>query len=610
MKLEVGNVNIKGVQFGGKTKIKNGVLTINRNELVELLIKDKRLSNISIELAHPGEKVRICRICDVIEPRARTGNRKGEFPFPGALGVRGTAGDGSVNALKGVSVVLSDQGGPYLASYDMGGPFEKTPIGNVIDMSGPGAEACPFGKMHNVVLVAYPAEGVHPEDYCIALKIAGLRAAARLGKASEDLKPDTVSVYELPAVAEIAKGIENLPKIGFIFQVHWGQFYAITGEPIYYGDDIKRHLPTIIHPNEIFDCALVRSYFGMGTSTYTFQNHPIISELYRRHGKDLCFMGVILDMSICYEPERERATNISAKLAKDIFGLDGVILNKFGGGAPMVDSSQRALACEKLGVKTVIIMGDITYADGGSGLLFNQPECSSMVTTGSLVLPIQLAFQEKIIGRPDDEQPPANGEMSINLMKLMGAGDQMGFSKVRTRFSHEGLKQEIVEKTGAERAVDMIVVKLAGKPFASEIPLPNYQHPTPASPVKEIAKAKIALVTSGGLIPRGNPDGLTPGFSKSFGSYSIKEVSRLTGYEWRAYHIGFRTHYIDEDPMRLVPVDVMRDLEKEGVIGKLNDTFYSYSGVVTSVGDSQNIARGIIERLKTDGVDAVILTAT
>jgi hypothetical protein len=478
-------------------------------------------------------------------------------------------------------------------------------------MSGSGAEVGPFGKLHNVVLIAYPAEGVHEEDYAIALKVAGLRTAAYLGRASEDLKPDSVEVFELPAVPEIAKGKENLPKVGFIFQVHWGQWYAITGEPIYYGDDIKRHQPTIIHPNDVLDGAIVKSYFGLATTTYVFQNHPVITELYHRHRKDLCFMGVILDMSICFEPERERAVNITAKLAKEILGLDGVILNKFGGGAPMVDTSQRTLACEKLGIKTVIIQGDIRYPDGGNGLLFNQPECSAIVNTGALLIPHLKDSQqlERAIGLPAGTQSPVTSGPTGEPMRVVGAADQMGFSNLRSIYTPE-YRQQLVDKNGAERSVDMLLTKLAGKPFEPEVPIPEYEAPTPAPPIKDISKANIALVSAGCLIPKGNPDNLAPGFATSFGGYSIKNIDRLCNDGYKTNHVGFRLTYTNEDPQRLLPLDVMRDLEKEGVIGSLNDTYYTYAGVATSVESSRNIAKGMIERLKADGVDAVILTAT
>lgn len=612
MKLEVGNVNIKDVRFDSRTEIKDGLLSINRDELVKLLASDKRLTDISIELAHPGEKTRVYQVSDVIEPRVRTGSRKGEFPFPGTTGIRDTAGDGNLNRLRGVCVTLSDQGGPSTSEFTgISRTAGKPPLSKLIDMSGPGAEASPFGKLHNVVLIAYPAKGMLEEDYAIALKAAGLRTAAYLGRASQDLQPDSIEVFELPSVPEIAKGKENLPKVGFIFQVHWGQWYAITGEPIYYGDDIKRHQPTIIHPNEVLDGAIVKSYFGLGTTTYVLQNHPIITELYRRHGNDLCFMGVILDMSICFEPERERAVNITAKLAKEILGLDGVILNKFGGGAPMVDTSQRALACERLGIKTVIIQGDIRYPDGGNGLLFNQPECSAIVNTGALLISHLRDSQqlERVIGLPVGKQSPVDSGPTGDPMRVVGAEDQMGFSKLRAVYTPE-YRQQLVERNGAERSVDMLLTKLAGKSFEPEVPIPSYTSPTPAPPVKDVSKANIALVSAGCLIPRGNPDNLAPGFATSFGGYSIKDIDRLCSDGYRTHHMGFRLNYTNEDPQRLLPMDVMRDLEKEGIIGKLNDTYYTYAGVATSVESSRNIAKGMIERLKSDGVDAVILTAT
>ena len=612
MRLEVGNINIKDVQFDRRNEIRERVLSVDRDRVLKLLAADKRLTDISIELAHPGEKTRIYRVCDVIEPRARTGSRKGEFPFPGATGLRGTAGEGSLNRLRGVCVTTSDQGELYTPGFlGINRADGETPLPMVIDMSGPGAEAGPFGKLHNIVLIAYPAEGVHEEDYAIALKVAGLRMAAYLGRASEDLKPDSVEVFELPAVPEIARAEENLSKVGFIFQVHWGQWYAITGEPIYYGDDIKRHQPTIIHPNEVLDGAIVRSYFGLGTTTYVFQNHPIISELYHRHRRDLCFMGVILDMSICFEPERERAVNITAKLAKEILGLDGVILNKFGGGAPMVDTSQRALACERRGIKTVIIQGDSRYLDGGNGLLFNQPECTAIVNTGELFRPNLRDSQqlERVIGLPPGTQSPVTSGPTGGPMRVLGAEDQMGFSRLRSVYTPE-YRHQLVEKNGAERSVDMLLAKLAGKPFEPEAPIPEYEAPTPAPPIKDISKANVALVSSGCLIPKGNPDNLSPGSATSFGGYSIKGIDRLCSDGYKTYHFGFRLTYTNEDPQRLLPVDVMRDLEKEGEIGSLNDTYYTYAGVATSVESSRNIAKGMIERLKADGVDAVILTAT
>jgi sarcosine reductase len=613
MKLEIGNIDIKDVRFGNNTEINDGILSINREELVELLLSDRRLMNISIELAHPGEKTRIYHVSDVIEPQARTGDRKGQFSFPGATGIRGTAGDGRLNRLRGICVTLSDQGGPGVSAFTgISRAADEPPLSSVIDMAGPGAEISPFGKLHNVVLLAYPADGVDEEAYAIALKIAGLRTADYLGSASVELEPHNVEVFELPQVTEIAKGAENLPKVGFIYQMNWGQWYALTGEPIYYGSDAKRFLPTIIHPNEILDGAIVKSYLGFYESTtYAIQNHPMIIELYRRHRIDLCFMGVILDMSICFEPERERAMNIAAKLAKEILGVDGLILNKFGGGAPMVDTSQRALACERLGMKTVIIQGDIRYPDGGNGLIFNYPECNAIVNTGALVVPIMQDTEqlEQVIGLPAEVKSPVANGPTGKPIQILGAIEQLGSSKLRAFYS-PAYRQQMVEKSGAERSVDMLLAKINGNSFETEVPLPQYEPPIPAKPIKDIAKANIGLISSGCVIPKGNPDGLTPGFSTSFSGYSIKDIDRLCSDGYKVYHIGFKLDYVNKDLNRIVPLDVMRAMEKEGIIGKLNDTYYTYAGAGTSPDSSSRIAKGIIKRLKADGVDAVILVST
>lgn len=613
MRLEIGEIAIDGVEFGDSTKIdsRRRVLIINRAELVELIAKDKRLTNISVELAHPGERVRLCRIHDILEPRCRTGDRKGQFPFPGALGVRGTAGNGGLNALKGVCLTMTDQGGPYVYHPDMGHPSEDTPIGFVMDMSGKGAEVTPFSKLHHVVVNAHPAPGIyHIENYVIALRVAGLRASAYLGRAAEDLEPEKITVFELPTIPEICKGKEHLPKVGFVFQVGWNQWPPIDGEPIYYGDDLENFQPRLAHPNELLDGALTRQYFGVGASTYVFQNNPIILELYRRHGRDLNFMGVILDLSICFEPERERAVNAVAKLVKEILGLDGVILNKFGGGAPMVDTSQRVVACEKHGVAAVAIMADVTYPDGSNGLLFNQAECNAMINTGSLIIPPKGEPQDRVIGRPTDMEPSAMADLvKAGFGHVFGSMDQLGDSD-NCVVSRNPVTVKKVGKTGAERAVDMVLAKIKGEPFKTELPLADWIHPDPAPQIDDLSKAKIGLVTAGGLIPKGNPDNLSAGFSKTFGAYSIRKLDRLCADGYKTFHVGFRTNYTDADPQRVVPLDVLRDIEREGLIGKLNDVLYSYAGVGTSPINSKKIGEGIARRLKADGVDAVIMTAT
>jgi len=422
MRLELDIVNIKDVQFADKTTISGGVLHINRRELEELLQEDKRLSQVGIELAHPGDKCRILQVSDVVEPRAKT--RESGEDFPSALGEPGTVGEGSTCVLRGSAVVTSD--------HSERGELSRDPNGDIIDMSGPAAEIGIYGKTHNVVVLPYPANGVSLEGYRIALKIAGLKTAVYLAKAGKALKPDEIEVYDLPPLTEIAKGLEGLSKVAYIFQVLSTQYQPMLGDPVLYGSNIGGIVPTILHPNEVLDGAILRDYRAMGIETYVIQNHPIIKELYRRHGKELCFVGVIITLGYNNEPDYERAATVAANLAKRVLGADGVVLTKSGGGVPEVAMALAAQKCEELGVKTALAMchfaADVSDASFEGTMIFNLPEVNAIVSMGSPLEVITLPPMERIIGRPvaSPEGLPVSGEIKRPLVWIKGTVGQLG----------------------------------------------------------------------------------------------------------------------------------------------------------------------------------------
>jgi len=423
MRLELDILNIKDVQFAGKTAIADGVLHVNRSELQELLLEDRRLSQVDIELAHPGEKCRILQVSDVIEPRAKTGG-SGE-DFPGALGKQGTVGDGSTCVLRGAAVVMSD--------YSVRGELSRDLGGDIIDMSGPGAELGIYGKTHNVVVLPYPANGVSSQDYRIALKVAGLKTAVYLAEAGKDMKPDEIEVYDLPPLKEMAEGLQALPKVAYIFQVISTQYQPMIGEPVLYGGNVDKIVPTILHPNEVLDGAILSDYRAMGLETYVIQNHPVIKGLYRRHGKDLCFVGVIISVGYNNEPECERAATMVANLAKWVLGADGVVLTKSGGGVPEVSMARATLRCEELGIKTAIAMcnfgADASDTSFEGTLIFNLPEIdAAIVSMGTPNEAITLPPMERIIGRlvtlPDGL--PFSAEIKRPLLWVKGTVGQLG----------------------------------------------------------------------------------------------------------------------------------------------------------------------------------------
>lgn len=172
------------------------------------------------------------------------------------------------------------------------------------------------------------------------------------------------------------------------------------------------------------------------------------------------------------------------------------------------------------------------------------------------------------------------------------------------------LKIEMSDRTGAQRAVAMLMTKLQGKQFETELHLPKFERVTPAPALKSISSAKITMVTDGGLIPKGNPDKIESSGATKYGTYSIKGVERLNPQDYAVAHLGYDNTFVLQDPHRLVPLDVMRDMEKEKRIGKVGETFYSTAGVATTLANSRKMGVSIAERLKAEGVDGVILTST
>jgi len=161
-----------------------------------------------------------------------------------------------------------------------------------------------------------------------------------------------------------------------------------------------------------------------------------------------------------------------------------------------------------------------------------------------------------------------------------------------------------------ERALDMLLHKLRGEPYTTEWPVPRYTLVPPAAPLRDPATATIALITTGGLVPRGNPDRLESGYATKWLRYSIKGASALPPEHWQSVHGGFDTTLINVDPHRVVPLDVARELEREGAIGRLFDELFTTTGNTSVIPDIRRFAREMAEELKAAAVEGVILTST
>ena len=200
-------------------------------------------------------------------------------------------------------------------------------------------------------------------------------------------------------------------------------------------------------------------------------------------------------------------------------------------------------------------------------------------------------------------------KMASIAMKLAG-GEEIGLPVEEGYISRGILRDAFVEQTSAQRLVEMLFAKTAGEPFESELPAPTFT-PTPAPPaVLDMSKAKIALVTDGGLVPKGNPDNISAYAATNWGSYDITGTTDLKGEDYEISHRGYDTRYVEQDPDRLVPLDVLRELEQEHVVGEIHSHFIATSGLANPLANSRRLGREIAQNLKDQGVDAVILTST
>ena len=201
---------------------------------------------------------------------------------------------------------------------------------------------------------------------------------------------------------------------------------------------------------------------------------------------------------------------------------------------------------------------------------------------------------------------PVMAKLALKLMK----GEKLGAS-CEDGYMPNGVRVNFFEKErGSKRAVDMLLKKLADKPFTTEYPMPSFDRVAPNPAVKDLSHATVALCTSGGIVPKGNPDHIESSSASHYGEYCIKGVEKLTAETYETAHGGYDPVYANDNPNRVLPVDVMREFEREGRIGKLHDYFYTTVGNGTSVANAKKFAAESEQKLLQAGVNAVIMTST
>ncbi len=206
----------------------------------------------------------------------------------------------------------------------------------------------------------------------------------------------------------------------------------------------------------------------------------------------------------------------------------------------------------------------------------------------------------------DDVRVMANFANKILKGEKTGPADEEGFFPrgIRAQMWLES------GKTSAQRGVEMLIRKLNNEPYITELPIPKQDRVPVASPIRDLSKANIAMVTTGGIVPVDNPDRIQSASATRWGRYDISGVDRLESGVYKTIHAGFDPAAADADPNVIMPIDAMKAYLKEGKIGKLHDYFYSTVGTGTTQAEAARMGKEIVEKLKEDNVDGVIMTST
>jgi glycine reductase len=163
---------------------------------------------------------------------------------------------------------------------------------------------------------------------------------------------------------------------------------------------------------------------------------------------------------------------------------------------------------------------------------------------------------------------------------------------------------------GYRRALDMLKAKLQGQPFVTEVPILIPERVAPAQPISDLSHATIALVTTGGLVRKGNPDKQVSANATRFFRHDVSELESLSGKDWEAYHAGYFNHIVNTNPNYILPLSFMRDLERKGEIGGIYPYIYALPGVSTPVAQARRMGADIALELKEASVDGCLLVAT
>ena len=312
------------------------------------------------------------------------------------------------------------------------------------------------------------------------------------------------------------------------------------------------------------------------------------------------------------------------KVLQQAVGDDGIVVATIVAGDNYVveerDSFDNAIADVIQKYSPDVIVAGPAFEAGRYGFA-SAEACRSAQSRGIPAItgmypdnPGVMTYRSEIFCVPTGTSPTEMGKVMQTMARLalkLGRGEPLGPS-AEEGYLPRGVRRFVMrDRTGAERAADLLRDRITGKNPQTEIYLKKYEVVNPPPAISTLENKTVALVTTGAITPTGNPDRMPSLFATEYHTYSIDGLDELNQGDWESVHAGFNTNHInDTDPNYALPLSAARVLESEGVIGKVYPYMFSLPGVATAVRDSEKIGSDMAHKMKEGGVDAVLLTAT
>lgn len=405
---------IEAVRFGPSSRLDGTTLCIRRAELERRLERQSGLARVSLDLASPGDGARILNVLDLCEPCVKEDGSY--FPFwvsPPAL-----VGEGITKVLRGVTVVETGE---------MAGV-----VGGLLDLHAEARALTPFAELHQVVLQTSPAANMDKVTYCRAVRRAGLLTAVYLARLALG---ETASRTETFAWGRETLPPAALPKVAYLCLLHG---IGDLRETFVYGARIRDTLPFVLQPTELLDGAVVSFHYdmppGVKNNTYSYQHHPLLEELCGLHGSQLAFCGLVVAPQPVRLEDKQRAARLAARLLRQTLHADGVVITKEAAGAGDYDLMEHCEACERAGIKTVIIDSE-QLNEAGEGLpLIDMRACAdAIVSAGNIEQRVHLPAASRVLGGATCAavEGDVQGPTSLSTSFVPNSNSSLGFTRLR-----------------------------------------------------------------------------------------------------------------------------------------------------------------------------------